>query len=108
VLEDKIPVEAYIQHQDPPSLEYRAERERRLLQEVDNRTPLEKLFDVMLRTRLTHYRPDSPPQLRQDIICLSCGYPYRPDDVLDAENVFLCGSCMLSRKEIESVNEHSS
>jgi hypothetical protein len=105
-LEERIPVEAHIIN---PPLEYREQRERMLLAEADNRTPLEKLFDVFLRTRLTRYRPDEPPQLRQDIICLSCGYPYRPDDVMDAENVFLCGSCMLTRKDTEAKNdsEHS-
>lgn len=85
--------------------ETRAEREERLLKQMEdegvNLTPIEKLFDRITAARLTHYRPDQQPALRQDIICLCCGRPYRPDDVLDAENVFLCGSCILTRKENE-------
>jgi hypothetical protein len=84
-----------------PPYELRAERELKMLSEIDDRSALEKLFDRLTAARLTHYRPDQPPSYRQDIICWCCGYPYRPDDVLDAENVFLCGSCILSRKENE-------
>lgn len=85
-----------------PSEEYRAEREEMLLAEMDNRTPVEKLIDVLFRDRMTHYRPTDPPNLRQDIICLCCGFPYRPDNIMDGENMFVCGSCILHRKETEA------
>jgi len=83
----------------PDPIEVRAEREARMLESMDNRTPLEKLFDFMAAARLAVYRPDSPPAMRGDIICLCCGRLYRPDDVLNGENVFLCGTCILTRIE---------
>lgn len=84
-----------------PSEEYRAEREEMLLAEVDDRTPVEKLIDVLFRDRMTHYRPSDPPNLRKDIVCLCCGFPYRPDNIMDGENMFVCGSCILNRKEFQ-------
>lgn len=100
---------------EQPSLEVRAEREKRLLDEcyvkpmmecldydfVDTRPPsiVEALIDRFLVARLNRYRPDAPIAYRQDILCLCCGVPYRPDDVMDGLNCFLCSSCILSSKE---------
>lgn len=86
-----------------PSYGLRARREERLREQMEaegvNLTPLERLFDRMTAARITHYNPEAQPQERHDVICFCCGSLYRPDDVLDAENIFLCGSCILTRKE---------
>jgi hypothetical protein len=74
----------------------RAARERQLLATIDDRHPLERLFDRITAARIIHYRPNEKPSSRQDIPCLGCGSPYRPDDIEDGENLYLCGSCMLS------------
>jgi hypothetical protein len=80
-------------------LEVRKRREELLLASIDNRTPVELLVDRITAARITHYRPDRLPSERRDIPCLSCGTPYRPDDPLNGENIFLCGSCILERME---------
>lgn len=82
-------------------IEVRAEREERLRQssDWDERTPAEKMLDRIVATRITYYKPNHPPSRRRDIICMCCGQLYRPDDVMDAENVLLCATCILIRKE---------
>jgi len=87
---------------DEPSEEYRQQREELLRQnreQWDERTAVEKLFDVLTRARITHYRPDKEPSLRQDIPCLCCGHPYRPDDPMDAVNIYLCLTCKLESEK---------
>jgi len=84
---------------ESPSIEYRAEREKLLRSEIDARPPLEQLFDRITAARITYYRPTAPPHVRQDLLCFCCGRAYRPDDIMDGENVYLCASCMLTRKE---------
>ncbi len=79
--------------------EVRAEREKALLSECDDRSGVEKLIDFMAAARVGVYKPAAPPSMRHDIICLCCGNLYRPDDVYDGENIFLCGSCILTRRE---------
>jgi predicted metal-binding protein len=43
------------------------------------------------------------PSLRRDIICLCCGNAYRPDDIMDAVNMFLCLTCKKEGEEIREV-----
>jgi hypothetical protein len=68
-----------------------------LAAEIDDREPLEKLFDCLTAARLAYYRPAAHPSERRDIICLCCGNLYRPDDILNGENIFLCLSCIAER-----------
>ncbi len=81
-----------------PDLDERSQREERLRATWDDRLPIEKLFEHITAARLNYYRPDATPAERQDIVCLCCGRPYRPDDPMDGENVYLCGSCILTRR----------
>ena len=84
-----------------PTLEQRAAREEALRadrDQFDERTPLERLFDLITRARLAYYRPDVLPAERRDIICLCCGILYRPDDALNGENIYLCLSCIRTRQ----------
>jgi len=83
----------------PPekSLEERTMRElalRECADQWDERSPIEKLFDVLLRARMTKYRPMELAENRSDIPCFCCGQLYRPDDPKDAVNMFLCLSCI--------------
>jgi hypothetical protein len=80
-------------------IDIRAEREARLRasEQWDERSAVEKLLDVILSARLSYYRPAAEPSLRRDILCLCCGLPYRPDNAMDAENMFLCLSCIGER-----------
>lgn len=85
---------------EPFPLEVRAEREEALRsnpEQWDERSPIEKLFDCLTAARLAYYRPMEEPSMRRDIICLCCGIPYRPDNILDGENMFLCLSCIGER-----------
>jgi hypothetical protein len=99
-LDDKrsYPVELLTTMPVGPSIEEREQREARLREAWDDRLPIEKLFEHITSARLNYYRPDSPAAERQDIPCFCCGRLYRPDDATDGENVYLCGSCILTRR----------
>lgn len=87
---------------ESPSLEYRTQREELLRANPDQwelRTPLERLFDVVAQARIAHYRPEQLPSDRGDILCLCCGNLYRPDDPLDAVNIFICFTCIYTRNQ---------
>lgn len=92
---------AIVQALQEKSLEERGIREDLLRQnpdQFDERTPVEKLLECILTARLAFYRPAEIPSVRRDILCLCCGHLYRPDDPMDAENVFICLSCIGERK----------
>jgi hypothetical protein len=76
--------------------EERARREELLRSNPDQwdaRTALERLFDRIIRARMIHYKPHALPSLRGDIPCFVCGNLYRPDDPMDAVNMFMCLTC---------------
>jgi len=92
-------------HPDERPLEYRMKREELLRsnkQQFDERTPLEHLFDIITRARLTHYKPMQPAAMRGDIPCLCCGNLYRPDDPMDAVNLYLCLTCIRTQEETDA------
>jgi hypothetical protein len=75
---------------DRPSQEYVDQLEQ---------TPVEQLVDKLLRVRMARYRPGRIHAERQDTICLCCGRQYRPDDIMDGTNMFICSGCLFDEEE---------
>lgn len=73
-------------------------------EQVTEILPLAELLHRLLRIRLARYRPaEEDVTNRRDIICLSCGVPYRPDDGSYTAMV-CCQNCQRDRTDYE--DEH--
>lgn len=57
-------------------------------------TALENLFNRITAIRMGHYNPKADPSVRGDLVCLCCGEYYRPDDLMDGVNVYICLTCI--------------
>jgi hypothetical protein len=80
-----------------PPLEYRAEREKMILAECDDRSAIEKLIDFITAARMSRAIKKGWGSL----LCLCCGCKYNPSDLMDGESVFLCYECTEMRKSEE-------
>lgn len=65
-------------------------------------TALEDLFNHITAIRMGHYNPKANPSVRGDLVCLCCGEYYRPDDLMDGLNVYICLTCIRENDNAQS------